>query len=260
MKLLLTTDHHVDATTAGVARRPELLEHHARLREICREKKVDAAAFLGDWCDPGHMLGPLYARDAVREFRALAAETRFGKLIAIAGNHDVVEASVGGEPVTTLSHLEALDCVVLAEEPAFHVFPQCPRVGFLLLPYVARAHQVARPGLVAAVVDNVLRVESAGGRVPDRIVVLSHLTVPGARLGSESRELSRGRDVDLPYDELERLRSRIYLVANGHYHARQVVKSEGRPDVLVPGAPLRLTFAEQRDSDDPSRGCVVVEV
>lgn len=85
------------------------------------------------------------------------------------------------------------------------------------------------------------------------VIVAAHMTVPGASLGSESKEMARGRDLDLPVDSIAALRPRY--VFNGHYHRAQVVP--GPVPVIIPGSPWRVTFGEAGDID---KGFLVVEV
>jgi len=246
VKFLVTSDWHLDAVTAGV---PRIDEFEGYLAAMCRtvvDEGVAAVLFAGDAFDPGRMLGPLYTRTLIEAAHRLTMAARRKISVWIAGNHDVIEDSRG---VTTLSPLAAhsingrgdLTICVTEKPAAFEVGP----VTVLCLPYMARAADTDPEAW-----------RRAFARAEDRtgpLVVLGHMTVPGALLGSESHEMARGRDLDLPVDALARLRPDV--VINGHYHKAQVVR--GRLDVLVPGSPHRFTFGERHDE---AKGFAIVEV
>ncbi len=244
-KILLTTDWHLDAVTAGKPRLDEACAHIEELIAVLEREAIDVVAFLGDAFDPGQMLGPVYGDVLSRAAGRFASSARMGTIF-IAGNHDVVETS---EPRSTLSPLAGIqpwvDGLFVAERPAVH---DVGDVRFLLLPYVSRAAAKANPGDLESAFERC----SVKARSGKKLVVLGHMTIPGAVMGSESQELSRGRDLNLPsLAELE-----PDLVANGHYHRHQVVRYGG-VDVVIPGSPLRFTFGE---ADDRLKGYVVAEV
>lgn len=262
MKLLLTSDWHLDAVTAGVRRLGEFDAYLEAVIETIEEESIDHVFVLGDYFDPGTMRAHELTA-LLLEIAGRLAERPVANVVFIAGNHDVVESSEGW---TTLSPLvTALKWGFCAGESArLHVMqlPGAivlsnsadgdPSLVVLCLPYVSRAMQsksgtggynVAYPMSDAAQLSEKLKVP---------LVVLGHLTVPGAVLGSESKEMARGRDVDLP--RLAELNPA--LVANGHYHRCQIVKCGG-VDVVIPGSPMRFTFGER---DDQQKGFTVVEI
>lgn len=262
MRLLVTSDWHLDAMTLGHPRREELIAYLKRLQRAVSDEAIDAVVFAGDAADPGSMFGCRYEADMIRWFFELAFASRLKMLLAIAGNHDVVETS---SPLTTLTPAcEALACwttsvhVAVKEVPAV-VHAVEHNVAFLALPYVARAwaDAEARGEQTVTGPEHLMDVAFATAqRLRDqdcKIVVVGHRTVPAAQLGSESLEMSRGRDLDLPIDRIAALRPA--LVINGHYHKPQVVQTGGI-EVVIPGSPLSFT------TDDPAagKGYVIAEV
>jgi exonuclease SbcD len=253
MKILISSDWHLDAITAGVPRVSELDLYLEALEEVIESQEIDAAILGGDYFDPGGMRAHELTALLIEAVGRLAR--RLSHLIVIAGNHDVVETSEGW---TTLSPLrEAIAAfggmpgacnVKVAEKPGFHLlttpFHIPNRVGVLALPYTARAVDAQR---------DLERAVQEASEFGGKLVVMGHMTVPGASLGSESKEMARGRDLDLPVATIAELRPRF--VFNGHYHRAQVVP--GPVPVIIPGSPWRVTFGEAGDVD---KGFLVVEV
>lgn len=261
MRLLLTSDWHDDAITLGVERRTELLKYLDRITRAVRDEAVDVPIFSGDAFDPGSMMQSQYEVDVICAFRGLAQMSTRGKLVAVAGNHDVVEVA---RPLSTLSPAaNAGDgSSYVAEIPSVFSLHEnessSEGVSFLLLPYISRAWADAErntPGMVgpAALTDIAFETAATLRRRGHRIVVVGHMTVAGAVIGSESVEMSRGRDLDLPIERIRALEPT--LVVNGHYHRPQVVDVGGL-QIVIPGSPLSFT------TDDPSdgKGYVIAEV
>jgi len=255
---ILFGDVHLDAVTAGVARRPEVLRFFASIEQAVVTEDADFVVFMGDCHDPGSMQESLYCSDLIDFAGALGRRATF---LLIPGNHDVIECSVLTHemwPLTTLSPVRTAfaqhqNNVLTVERPMFvEALVEGTDLGVLALPYTAKVHS----GRVAGWLDDAFR-DSEGWRErhPDQpFIVVGHMTVPGAVLGSESAEMARGGDRDFPFKRVAALRPSA--VANGHYHRRQVVRSAGI-DVVMPGSPMGFTFGE---ANDGGKGYLVVEV
>lgn len=249
MKILLTSDWHLDAVTAGFARVDEL---RAYVRELGRvleaahaSSPFDAVFFLGDAHDPGGMLASLFTSIVIDAARMFGDWTPEGS-IWIAGNHDVIESS---RLVTTLSPLAAVSDRLGARVYELPGFTTIGRLGVLALPYVSRV-----TSSTSAYIEALEAAYGAAEAHDGPVGVIGHLTVPGALMGSESREMARGRDVDFPAMRVAAL-SPVF-VANGHYHDAQIVEY-GELRVIIPGSPARLTFGERNDGE---KGYTVIEV
>lgn len=256
MKILLTADWHLDAVTAGVPRLDEIGPYVDELLETIRGEGIDFVFHLGDLFDPGAMLGPHYTATVI-EIAGRLADSGAEAVVWIAGNHDVIESSLG---TTTLSPLAAavaagrVGCgdgaeTEVIERPRFlELVGRGPvGLGVLALPYVARAVE-RTPGFDDDAFEEAARFKAKP------LVVIGHRTVPGAIVGSETYDLPRGRDLDFPYEDVSDLKP--VLVANGHYHRAQFV-IVGDLGVVIPGSPHRLTFGER---DDERKGFTVVEL
>jgi exonuclease SbcD len=249
LKFLLTSDWHLDAITAGIKRVEEFDLYFDRLRKSIVMNDIETVLILGDYFDPGTMRAHELTTRLMGIVEDIAGCGR--PVVMIAGNHDVVESSGG---YTTISPLRFLDpasnggaLVSVVEKPTFLPVMFTGTIGILCLPYVARA--AYDPEDLNKAVGDAGRAVKAG----KKIGVIGHMSVPGAAIGSETTDMPRGRDIDLPTNLIETLNP--VFVANGHYHRAQVVK--GKVDVIVPGSPHRLTFGER---DDENKGFTIIEV
>lgn len=263
MRILATSDWHLDATTAGLARLPELEAYVSYLVAAVRTEKVDLVLHLGDVLDPGHLFESMYQRNLLEYAASLTKAATYGSLW-IPGNHDVLDTD------TPLSTLSALECVSrhwqtrplrtedevgvphwlsVVQEPKVSLYPG---VAVLCLPYVSRAWtmSVFNKDRLKGALEAAARVRKAGSR---KLVVISHLSLPGMHPGSED-EMPHGREVPFPVEEVKALKPD--LVLQGHYHEPQEVDVSGLK-VQVVGAPLRFTFGERKGAP---RGYVLVDL
>lgn len=263
MKFLCTSDWHVDATTAGVERLPEIAAYVDSLADAVGELDVDLVLQLGDSWDPGSVNDPRWCRFVYESFvrlgscarsRCLHTEGGIAEgvgLIAIPGNHDVIDAST---PTSTLSGLRVAGSrfVAVLEEPTcYRVTRRDESVAVLALPYVSRAYE--RTDAYRQALDGALEAALRAAR-DSPVVVMGHLSFDGMTPGSETTDMARGREVPFPVALIEQLAPTV--VVNGHYHARQTIRRGGL-DIEIVGAPIRFTFGEAKDGP---RGFLVLEV
>lgn len=237
MKIAISSDWHLDATTAGVDRYQDICTALDHLELAIRDEQVDLFLFLGDLTDP----------DSPRAWRAVARAIEFERMLRdhevgslwLVGNHDVVEDGHGSH---VLLPLRAAGARVVDIPNATNLggtdviaFPYTPR-SLSYDPKVYLEH---------------LRFD----RAPGTTLVVGHLNVEGIEPGSESSEFARGREVFLPVDSLVKELGSDLLVFNGHYHRRQTFSRAG-VEVHVPGSLARLTRGERENSP----GYLIVEV
>lgn len=237
MKLLVTSDWHLDWTTHGVARYGELRD--VLLDVVLQQAqihKVDAFCFLGDLSDPDS--GPVVFRAVETAIYLSRRLSEYGiEQVWLAGNHDVVEDGTGTTTLTPLSAL-AGDLVHVCERPA-KVALKCG-LTVVTLPFVATSHAYDPEAWV---------VGSLAGRKPgSKYAVAGHLSVPGVVPGEEVTEMPRGRDIRFPIEAC----AGVDLLMNGHIHRQQQTES----GIWIPGSLARLTFGEEEH--DP--GFLIVEV
>jgi DNA repair exonuclease SbcCD nuclease subunit len=250
LRVLHTSDWHLDWVTLGVPRFPELARSASVTVSTAVSREVDLFAFTGDLSDPDSGTGVFRAAGC-----ALACAARLHRAaipsVWIAGNHDVIEDGSGDTTLTPLAEAHALEgkvdpgAVFVFQHPGHLELHQ--GVHLLLLPYTATSHGYDP----TAVLREWLK------QLDGTILILSHLMVPGMAPGEETTEMSRGREVVLPVDLLrEESRRRPVVVLQGHYHRRHVERWDHGGGLYVVGSIGRLTFGEAEHVP----GCHVVEV
>jgi hypothetical protein len=84
----------------------------------------------------------------------------------------------------------------------------------------------------------------------DRVVVIGHLSLSGAKMGSESADMARGRAIEWPIAAIKEYWPDAIMVG-GHYHRQQTCNG-----VIFPGSLARLGFDEE--TNEP--GYLILEV
>lgn len=245
MLIFVASDWHADASTSGLDRFDEIRDAAHRVARAAAEAKYhdggSAFVFGGDLCDP----------DTTRAFRAVGLAIEIALYLSrhgvpsvwIAGNHDTIENDRGAtvlEPLARVS--EGHGCrapIYVLEEPGT---VGLVGVDLVALPHVARARSY----------DPEAFVERVNVPSPSRVLVVGHLTVPGADRGSESDDFARGRDLVFPVEACRRRWGDHAILANGHYHRAQTT----REGVHIPGSLARLRHDEERHEP----GYLVIEV
>lgn len=239
MKLLISSDWHLDWTTAGVRRTDDLRDAVQETVERAIHERVDAYMFLGDLCNPD---------SGSRVFECLCIALGAAQALAkegieshwIAGNHDVIEDGAG---FTTISPLKRLGGAVYVHENPSVVVLGDMKANLLVLPYVPFARDYNAAEYVERKFKTLSRAQP--------LVVAGHLMVPGIIPGVETSEMPRGRDMAFPLDTIKAFGGCDVLMLNGHYHKQQ--EFDG---VHIPGSLERLTFGEESHSP----GYLLVEV
>lgn len=221
MRLIVTSDWHLDASTGGLERWNDVAGAIALVAgEVTAD---DVFIFLGDLCDPDANRMPRCCAYAIGMH--LVVEQKGARARWITGNHDVIE---DGSGTSTLSPLHVLAPESVHVEPAVECIDG---VFFIWLPYVARAKHYDAAAFIAGI-------EQIPEDAP--VVVCGHLHVVGIVPSSETHEMGRGREHWMPTSAILSRWPRA-LILNGHYHAARV------GEVCIPGSLARLTFGEEEN-------------
>lgn len=250
MKVLITSDWHLDWTTAGMNRFDDVFAAVNDTVQVAKRLKVDAFIFTGDLTNPDSLRA-----HAASEVAVLVAATLWNDhgIMSrwVVGNHDVVESgSPTRLPLHTLASVRALEhafgstCVRVYDAPTVERFGD---LAIVALPFVPRSHAYDPAEFVREVGVGLGMPEVEEGA---SVLVLSHLNIEGIESGSETTDMPRGREVFLPLADI-RKRWPDAVIVNGHYHKRQTFNG-----VQIPGSLERLTFGEE--ANEP--GFLIVEV
>lgn len=248
MRVLVTSDWHVDHSVQGLEKAPDVLAAVDHMVEVAVREEYGLFLCLGDVCSPD--AGRRFCRYFTLLLMAIEPLRRAGiPAVFIAGNHDVLSWRNCDVPVTSLGPLAAVGYTVFEEPGEMVIQGKDGDVSLIALPYVISAFTRARYGqdpqsFIGRRLEELI--DGAGG---DRVIVLSHLNIEGATVGQEG-DVPRGGDLFLP--RLAERSGSVEIVLNGHYHKPQRIRQK----VWVPGSPERMDFGEQ----DDGKAYLVMEV
>lgn len=227
MKIVITSDWHLDAITDGVQRDEEinrLVDHSVK---VAIEEGAALYIFVGDLCNP----------DGWNAIRAMAKSIEVAlKLndhdinsVWVAGNHDVSEDGLG---TTTLTPLAAADVAAqVFEQPGEFIFNgKNMDLHIVGLPFTPASHKYDPEVTVK---------KMSKPKLGTPTLVLGHLNLKGIAAGSETKELARGREVYWPVDVVKKKWPGCVMIG-GHYHYAQ--EFEG---IHIVGSLARLRHDEE---------------
>lgn len=259
IRLLHFADVHIgienygktDPSTGISSRVMDFLRSLNTLVEYAEENEADLAIFAGD-AFKSSAPNPTYQREFARRIKRLA---KVCPVILLVGNHDIPAMAQKASSVE-IFHTLAVDNVIVGRTDEVHrVETRRGPVQVATVPYPVRQRllsDISTAGLNLGRVDELLGeqidalIRDLAGQVdPDIPAVLgAHLTVQGARLGSE-RGIMLGRDVSVL---LSTLADPIWdYVALGHIHCHQDLNLGHMPPVVYSGSIERVDFGEEGD-------------
>lgn len=247
IKILASSDWHLDWITHGVRRVDELRTAVNVTVDAAIEQEVDVYAFAGDLTNPDSGSCVFEVLEV-----AIGAAVKLARVgipsLWLGGNHDVIEDGRGRTSLAPMVDVHPLVQVFETGGPASVFLAKEEVLGVLALPYPS----ATKPYDVEHTVEAL-----AAFRTDRPLLVLSHLTVPGVQPGEEVGEMARGRDVVYPVESVLKAigsRKRTVLI-QGHYHRQQSL-NYGGIYMHIPGSLARLTFGEEHHRP----GYIVVEV
>lgn len=239
MKILASSDWHLDAVTSGVERWDEIEAAIDHSVATAKAERVDLYVMAGDVCNPEAHCAP----------RAIAKTIEVAKRldlvgipsIWLAGNHDVVEDGHGTTMLTPLA--ESGVAYAVFEEADSVIFNRTAIVG---LPFTPKSHAYDPATSIVSLAKQARGATDSAGSV----VVLGHLHIEGIAAGSETKDFARGREVFWPMKIIRRELPDAVCIA-GHYH-----EAQEHDDVMIIGSLARLTHGEE----DIEPSLLIVEV
>ena len=251
MRFLHTADWHIGKPLRGRSRMDEYAKALEQVAAIARDQQVDAVLIAGDVFDSP--APPPEAEKLVYNFLARLVSERI-QCVLIAGNHD---------------HPRKLDAVAtLLESLGIHVRHEVrpPEQGGVVtlrskdgkeeakvavLPFVAERRVVDACLVMDAEhkwyeeygkrIEQILQALVKGLPPTTVNLVLAHLLVDGARVGTGERELHLGQVYGVNPQQLP---SSVQYVGLGHLHRPQEVLAPAK--TLYPGSLVELDFGEEQ--------------
>lgn len=230
MRFLATGDWHGDAVTSGIARFKDVEEAAFKTVDAATWAKVDLYVMLGDLCDPDS--GSCVFR-SVRLALAVANKLRVRGIrsLWIPGNHDVIEDGSGETTLGALHELGYQPGVSIYEHPTAFISDS---LVVMVLPFPSRSKRYD------PVATAKMHMSATSSSMPT--LVVGHLQVKGALMGSESHEMARGQDLAFPHEEIMKHARGPVTMVNGHYHHAQTVNG-----IHMPGSLVRLRHDEEKN-------------
>jgi DNA repair exonuclease SbcCD nuclease subunit len=242
MKIVNSSDWHLDSATAGFRRYDDVAGAVRATVEAAIDQKAEFYLFTGDAHDPDNG-GDTYLYTRFIMQTAIYLADAGIQSIWMSGNHDTVES---GNGLTTLSPLRSIAesrayerFITLAEDPGY--ISLGGKALLCTLPFTS----FDRPYDPAEVIKNI-----PAGKLP--VIVAGHLMIEGIEIGSETTDFPRGRDIFFPQQACDDLaKNREVMRIQGHYHKKQCFEG-----IYIPGSVARLTFGEAEHSP----GYQVIEI
>ncbi|MBN1428117.1 MAG: exonuclease SbcCD subunit D [Anaerolineae bacterium] len=260
IRLLHFSDVHIgmenygrtDPSTGISSRVMDFLRSLNTIIEFAEQNEADLAIFSGD-AFKSSSPNPTYQREFARRIKRLA---KVCPVVLLVGNHDIPAMAQKASSIE-IFHTLAVDNVIVGRADEIHrIETRRGPAQVATVPYPVRQRllsSISTAGMSLGHVDALLSeqvdelIRNLANRVDDTIpaVLAAHLTVQGARLGSE-RGIMLGRDVSVL---LSTLADPIWdYVALGHIHYHQDMNFGQYPPVVYSGSIERVDFGEEGDA------------
>ena len=249
----------LDARTGLSSRVGDYLAAFDQVLDYALRERVDAVLFAGDAFknrDPN----PTIQREFARRIRRLAAAEI--PTVLLIGNHDLPSVDARATAMDIYDAL-AIPGVHVARKPGvIRLNTRGGPLQVVALPWLPRNRMLSsdelrqvgtdeggrrmRELVAAALAELIQPLDTS---IP--AVLLAHLSIEGARYGSE-QSIMLGEDLVLGTDELS-VRAFDY-VALGHIHQHQLITA--RPPAVYAGSIERIDFGEERED----KGFVTIDI
>ena len=267
MKLLHFADLHLGIENYGAlnprtglsTRVDDFLAALERIIDAALAERVDAVLFAGDAFknrDPNPTLQRAFA-ERIRRLAAAEIPT-----VLLIGNHDLPNITARATAIDIYEALAIPNIFVARNLGRLDIPTRSGPLQVVALPWVARNQFFSRDELreldadeqrrrLAAAIAQGVRAKAEELDPEISAVLLAHVSVEGARLGSE-QSIMLGHELVLSREELSA--DRFDYVALGHIHQHQVISTH--PPIVYAGSPERIDFSEERED----KGYILVEI
>lgn len=250
LKIIHTADFHLGAGlreaaasnyTLDIERQKDYLKQLEAISSHALNSGSDFLIIAGDVFHTSRPSG--YMLDEFAKF-VRSVTLKGTKVVCIPGNHDQPRA------VQTEAYVKALADI---GAPNFHFFrtPEVcilegansrKKVRFIALPYLS-PQMIDEPEFTRIIQEKFIQLKSKESSDADYTIVVSHLYIEGAKLGSEQR-IATLSDYPLPRSVL--LEKDVDFVCLGHIHTPQFLNEK----MAYSGSVERVDFGEQDETKD----------
>jgi exonuclease SbcD len=250
VRFLHTADWHIGKTLRGRSRMEEFAAALEEVGRIAREARVDAVLLAGDVFDSP--MPPAEAERVVYDFLARLLPERIA-CVVIAGNHDhpkklgALARLLEGLRIFVRAEVRAPDRGGLVEVPS-RDGTQTAQVA--VLPFVPERRVVEACQLLgpeyewyaeyARRIEQILAQLTGGFRPGAVHLLLAHLLISGARVGTGERPLHLGEIYGVTAQQVP---AGVQYVGLGHLHRPQEVLAPSR--TFYAGSLIELDFGEK---------------
>lgn len=269
IRLLHFADLHLGVETHGQyrpekgysSRIDDFLAAFDQVIDAALRERVDAVLFAGDAFKNANPSATIQREFAARIQKLLAASI---PTVLLVGNHDQPRSPFRSTPVDIYAALQLPGIIVVNRPRSVQIETPSGPLQVVALPWISPHLLLAGAGegvLSAAEMERRYK-ETVSALVRDHLVhlnpnipavFLGHLTLEGARFGSE-RSTLLGSDPLFSLEDLGLDHAPIDYVALGHLHSYQELHH--RPLVVYAGSIERIDFGEEREE----KGYVLVSI
>lgn len=246
--LIITGDLHLDLRTDGIDRNDDIMKAmHEILYYTVKIKKENENTFLLNAGDIFHGTRPKAATIAL----AISLFEKFNNFSigthVIAGNHDVIDEK---------GKTSALEPIIAANFKSINIYHDielkcikyCKKssksVNIITIPHISKSKAIDNGfKTVQEYINNMCEEIEENLSTDDYNIVLSHMNIGGAMIGSENM-LIKGTHEDFP--SIFKTSKKIYCSFNGHYHKSQIINTT--IPIICTGSVSTNDFGERNDT------------
>ena len=251
--LIVHGDLHLDLKTDGIDRNEDIMKSMNEILEYSKEvKEENENTIVLNAGDVFHNTRPKAETIAVaislfEKFNNFRIENHI-----IAGNHDVIDErgrTSALEPIiaANFKHINIyhdIELICLRECNTIKGSGKEGRLNLITIPHISKSKAVESGfKTVQDYINTKCEEIEEGLNKKDYNIVLSHMNIGGALIGSENM-LIKGTHEDFP--DIFKRSDKIYCSFNGHYHKSQLLNT--KVPIVITGSVSTNDFGERLDN------------